>query len=440
MKITWKNQLFCLVPLVLSIQAVAQVSTLNAISDQELSDIHGQSLLSLTYVAPSDAENKMQGQNTGFYKLGMEAEVKLNANINKLQLGCGGVNGVGDCDIDIDNLSFSGISDTREGRAGSSAVMTNPFIEFAIKNPDSASKREVVGLRLSAEKVLGLLTMGDENTDKPNGINSLSGFMKIKDAKGTAFTGLRTNVSPKDLDNLTINGRARSTDRLLNLSFASKEYSLNLGEASGPLSINGKSIFGNRMKNVNLQGETVINNIPMTGSLKTIANIEGIAGFIVRILIPSGEVPINGSLNGSVSNLKVKVDVDQSLGLIHKLQLNNPFSLSLQNDSVWWPGAEVAAQRGWWMAFEDAIDIGNVTPSKRVDVTNDVVKQVIPLVNNYLQSNPLNCGILAVSCAFGSFNVGNVPLNNSTVSMSLNNLQLANQNFAPNCYGNLKFC
>mgnify|MGYP003413788521 CR=1 FL=1 len=106
MKIKWKTQFFYLVPLVLSMLAVASASALHTISDEDLSDIHGQSLLTLSYIAPTDAENKMQGQSTGFYKLGMEAEVKLNANIKSLQLGCGGVNGANGCDIDIDNLSF----------------------------------------------------------------------------------------------------------------------------------------------------------------------------------------------------------------------------------------------------------------------------------------------------------------------------------------------
>ena len=37
----------------------------------------------------------------------------------------------------------------------------------------------MMGFRLSAEKVLGMLTLGEENTGTPNGINSLSGYMKI---------------------------------------------------------------------------------------------------------------------------------------------------------------------------------------------------------------------------------------------------------------------
>ncbi|MBP2544257.1 hypothetical protein J2769_001459 [Acinetobacter guillouiae] len=92
------------------------------------------------------------------------------------------------------------------------------------------------------------------------------------------------------------------------------------------------------------------------------------------------------------------------------------------------------------MAFEDVIDIGDITPSQRVNVTDSVIKQVIPYVSNYLQANPMECGIFALTCLTGNFNLGNVPLKDAKVNMDLANLKLANQNFAPNCYGNLKFC
>lgn len=143
-------------------------STLVPMSDSELSATRGQALMSMSYIAPTDSANleklRDNNSNVGFYKLGLDADLELNANIKKLQLGCGGANGAGACDIDIDNLSLSGLSDTNDGRASSSAKLTNPFIEFAIKNPNSASTREVAGVRLSAESIQGLLTFGSENS------------------------------------------------------------------------------------------------------------------------------------------------------------------------------------------------------------------------------------------------------------------------------------
>ncbi|MDQ9008720.1 hypothetical protein RFI36_02575 [Acinetobacter gerneri] len=410
------------------IMSFAYEGKLQQLNDAELSEVNGQALLSLGYLAPNDAANTMKGQGVGFYKLGLEAELELNANIKKLQLGCGGINGANGCDIDIDNLSLSGISDTREGRANSDAKLTNPFLEFAIKNPEKASTREVVGLRLSAEKVIGLLSAGTENSDKPNGINSLSGYLKIKDATGTAYTGSRTGVNYGNLG-LTVSGKAKSTTGLITADFTSNDYALNLGEGSGTLYINGQTVSGNRMNSVNLAGTAVINNIALSGKINANAKLWG--------AIP---IPLDGAVSGNITNLNVGVNVTESLGFIHKIPLNNPFSLSLQSQSILWPNAAQAAQKGWWLAIEDAIDIGDVSPTQRVNVTDDVIKQVIPYVSSHLQSNPIECGFLALDCLGGKFNINNVPLQNAKVNMDLTNLQLKNQTFAPNCYGNLKFC
>lgn len=201
--------------------------TLHSLSDSEMSATTGQALMSLSYIAPSDTANletHRSGGDTsvGFYKLGMEAELELNVNIKKLQLGCGGANGVGACDIDIDNFSLSGgtggvelnpdgsvklgvdgkpipLTDS-DTRVGSSAKLTNPFIEFAVQNPGSAALRKVVGLRLSAEGAKGLLTLGDENSGTPNGLNVLSGYMNVQSNPGvSAITG-KISTKPGYLD------------------------------------------------------------------------------------------------------------------------------------------------------------------------------------------------------------------------------------------------
>ena len=151
-------------PLTLGISSLAFAnSQLKTLSDSELADVNGQALMSLSYLAPTDNANPMKNvsnNNVGFYKLGLEAELNLNANIKNLQLGCGGVNGKDACDIDIKNLALSGLPDSYDkdgvpifnnGRASTSGSITNPFMEFAIANPNSASTREVKGIRFSAE-------------------------------------------------------------------------------------------------------------------------------------------------------------------------------------------------------------------------------------------------------------------------------------------------
>ena len=76
---------------------------------------------------------------------------------------------------------------------------------------------------------------------------------------------------------------------------------------------------------------------------------------------------------------------------------------------------------------------------QKIDITNDVLKQVVDPISNYITANPPQCN--ALNCAFGSdLAVGNVDLPNTSVNFPLKNLQLQNQTFAPNCYGGLKFC
>lgn len=422
------NGIRFLLPLMcgLSSISIAQAASLQAMDDQALSDVTGQALMSLSYIAPTDSANKMSGQGVGFYKLGMEAELELNANIKKLQLGCGGVNGAGGCDIDIDNLSLSGLADTRDGRVGSSAKLTNPFLEFAIKNPDSASTREVVGLRLSAERALGLLTLGSENSDNPDGINSLSGALKIKATTGTARTAGR-DMTFNDTG-MKINGEIKLLGSLLKPDFDTNDYNLQLQSTGANLSINSTTLYGTRMESAKLTGSANIGNLNFGGNINASVKIP-----LVSL------IPININANGYISGLRANLDITEDLGFIHKLPLNNPFSLSLQTHQVHWPGAEYAANQGWWLAIEDQIDIGQVNPSNPIEVTNDILKQTVPSLSRYLTANAPNCPL--ASCIIAGLNIGEVNLSSANpLYFPIKDLKLATQNFAPNCYGNLKFC
>ena len=415
-------------------QANVSSSLLVEMTDQQLSETTGQALMSLTYIAPNDIanlESHREGgdKNIGFYKLGLEAELAINANIKKLQLGCGGSNGAGTCDIDIDNFSLSGLADTREGRVGSDAVLSNPFIEFAIKNPNSASTREISGLRLSAEKAVGMLTLGEENTDTPNGIKSFSGYMKLASASGVAKTAERSMTNA--LGNMT--GRI-SIKNAFPLSsdprpFSSSSYDLKLYQASVPFSTKPMEITGNRMTTVNLIAEALIPEINFAGPLDAKINVIGLP------------ITLSKNVTGKITNLGVDIGIQQSLGMIHKIPVNgNPFSLSLQSQNIQWTGAAAFAAKGWWMAFENEINLGSVTPADNVKITDDLLKQVLPKVNQYLYDVPITCNGIG-GCLSGELPIANpVDLNGQIVNLPLSNLKLSAQDFAPNCYGSLKFC
>ncbi|GMA11233.1 hypothetical protein GCM10025882_16580 [Acinetobacter gyllenbergii] len=438
-------------------------------TDSELSATTGQALMSLSYISPNDLANqethRLGGDKSiGFYKLGLEAEMELNVNIKKLQLGCGGVNGPGGCDIDIDYLSLSGLGNSatsnsdsaadRAARAGSSAVLTNPFIEFAIKNPDKASTRQVVGLNLSAEKALGLITFGLENGAQKSGINSLSGYMQIAATTGIAnVNGFGTSLVSGEAGKGTlkqsdgydaISGEVCCTlVGLGNIPFTTTNYNLNLRDkASGSNTLKGDLILGQqpiegkRITNAPLKATAYVRDISLTGTIDATARA---LGFI--------NVPLTGkNVTGTIENLTVDVAINENLGYFHKASLNGTAaSLSLQSQNIQWTNNNSISQSGWWLEFTNPIDIGFIEPALSVDIPKATLNEAFRQVSAFLKTKEgrIQCGDnLASECLFGSdIPVGTVDLQYATrPQMGLTDLELATQKFTPNCYGTLKFC
>lgn len=429
-------------------------SGLTVLNDQELAAETGQALFNMSYLAPTDTgSNSGTNGNVGFYKLGMEAEVALNANIKKLQLGCGGANGAGACDIDIDYVSLSGLGNTatsnttsnadRNARVGSDAILTNPFINLAIKNPGSASTREFVGMQLGAASIVGMMTFGKDNAKDasnngiPNGINRLSGYMEISPQTGNATVNPititqngATNATGVALSGKACSGPYFGSCGVVQTTYTTNSYTLNLTpQGQTNLSLPQQVITGKRMISAPLTAFTTVNNIAVSGSLAADTGIG----------IPLSSNNVSGTLN----NLKVNVKIDESLGLFHKASLNgSAASLSLQAEDIKWPGAKSVAARGWWLELSDPIDIGDITPNKNVDISMPTIIESLGQVNNQLANQWVYCGFFATTCLTGNIGIGsiNLPTNSTPVLMELSNLSLKNQDFTPNCYGNLKFC
>lgn len=409
--------------------------TLKSLSDSELSATTGQALMSLSYISPNDTNsNSNVNGNMGFYRLALDAELELNANIKKLQLGCGGVNGAGACDIDIDYLSLSGgtVSSTSNERVSTSAKITNPFLEFAIKDPDSASTRQIQGFRLSAKSLEGLLTFGLENGTTSSGINSLSGYMVTAATTGTVTTNPFYGIT-QDETGTAITGRATVAGQGATVPFTSTAYTLNLGSATGSLAMTPQVITGKRITSATLKATASVSGVDITGSLNATASLLGIP------------IPISGNVTGTVNNLNVDVTINQGLGYFHAAQLNGSAGyLSVQGVNIKWPDAASVAQTGWWLELTNPIDIGQITPTGSVDIATSTINQALNQVSAYLNSSghAVNCGALATNCLIaGNLPVGTVDLANSgSASMTLTDVVLQKQNFAPNCYGALKFC
>ena len=423
----------------------SQSYAMTALNDEELSEVEGQALMNLEYTAGSNGTDSLGQSYTqsdlGFYKMGLSAEIELNANIKKLQLGCGGSNNSirAGCDIDIDNLSLSGIPEAGQERPETSAKLTNPFIEFAIKNPTSAATREVMGFRVSAEKIVGLLTAGT-NDGTQNGINTLSGYMKIAPATGSTKTQ-ETPFTQSLTGKVNIDGcfncprtfvTSNSTIKIpsMPVNFTTKEAILN----------------GSRLTSVNVKALADVPTISLTensGNMKAV-----VEGTTWVAFIPLNNFTISDMrVNMQISGLKTDIALNQSLGLIHSLPLNNPVSLSLQKSKLFWPKEQAVAEQGWWLDVNDPVQLGTLNASENyaVDI-NPILPNVATYLSDWFDDNPLHVDFgSAVSALFTSKLVSNVgPVELGTLPalpLPLNNIPLgASQNVISNCYGGLKFC
>lgn len=447
---------------------------MQALDDQALSEVAGQALFYTQYTAPDAAQ---ANTNFGFYRVGIEAQMQLNANIKSLRLGCDGPNGTGPCDISIDNLSLSGNGATRNARVESDAIITNPFFEVAIKNPNSASTREIAGVRFSAANINGLLTTGVENSDTPNGINSVSGYMKVQSDSSGLIKGFASTAAARD--DLFGANEVQGTllAKALGLTVATARFKtvgggfnipqINNNPFSTPaIVINGSrvsSVTLNSVVNVpsinlnknNATNGTVSYNTSVTPNTPTGVQTRGGPVVAEVISCSGGGCTLAGvgpgdrfndvQMAGNIRNIRANLELTQALGMIHSLPINSASSLSLQKESIKWPGSVAAdtAQAGWWLSLSDPVNIGNVIPANLIDI-NPLFPQISAAVTDHLSTpgNEAETTDLAALLFGGTLdvNIGNIDLSPYPLSLPLSNLKLATQDFAPNCYGSLTFC
>lgn len=287
-------------------------TTMVKMTDDELSATQGQALMSLTRT-----DDPKQGLN--FYRLGMEATIDINANIRKIQLGCGGFKGPG-CDIDIDNLALTGINPVNGNYAASDATLTNPFIEFAVKNADSSSTREITGFRLGSLEALGKLSLGSNNNTSDisddTGINSLSGDIAI-------------NMVGAKIQNIKV------------CFLLCASASANIDDKRIPLVLNRTSVVSDIGP---LVATARVSILPIPLVMNNVHLLNQPARAIHEILLQDG--------NGGTKD----------------------FSLSLQKQDIYWPSIanggfrDVAAQKGWWLALPE-VTILNPVVTENINIS-----------------------------------------------------------------------
>lgn len=445
---------------------------MSVLSDEELSTVDGQALLNLHNSFSSD-------QGINFHKLSIQALMELNVNIKTLQLGCGGVNNslkMG-CDIDISNIALSGLNPGIDGlgnplfgqvsRPATSAEITNPFIEFAIKG-DSAATREVVGFRLGAENIIGLLTLGTENTENPtDGIRSFSGYMKMASTQGESLTKAATFGNSPDQ---SIQGQID-----VNLSILGGQKQEIFTSRPGHEGNNGITVPAMRV-NFNMPETVVsgqrINKAVVSGIRSTISSIPLASGGDMTNVIGSPNwgsdqlyVDFNPLVFGTVGthayfkmlpgssldNLNLNITFEQALSMIHNIPLNGTGGyLSLQSQPVKWGDSDIAdtAQTGWWLSFKDPIQLGYLKTQDEVDISY-VLPQVASAISHFLLL-PENIIPVSFGEAIGAvlsvpvekkLNIDVGPYTTATpATLTLQDKILQNQNVVPNCFGGHKFC
>ena len=364
--------------------------SMEPLSEEEMSQVDGRALV-VADAFDSDDFLPEGEQDFSFRRLGLDADLELNLNIDRLQLGCGGVNaqlaGAGEtCDLDIDYLRFMGSGEGQPGAPGAGEpvddpfVLERPYLELVLDDADSPSDREVVGVRLGARRAQGWLALGQfledeiiddipcsEDPDRiecHRGINRFSGWMD-NTLEGEVFgcidlPGGSNCAVPGDEEGGPDPGDPGEQQRIATFS-------------------DQRELYGTRMSRV----------------------------FLDEVIALPENVP------GDLDLPPLETDINQALRFIHGLEIDadehSPadFFLSFQREPVIWPnfardispdgdGNYRAANTGWWMSLPDARLEGLETWNQVIDL--DFV------------ANP----------AFRDVDVGQRP--------------------ADNCYGGLAFC
>lgn len=346
-------------------------SGMQPLSNADMSDVTGQAL----FVADRIAASAISGapavdSNITFYRMGLDADLAMNANINRMQLGCGGVNNriIVGCDIDLSNVGFMGLNSNTNssgcaigtegtsGCASSDFILHRPYIELAILNAGTVNQ-QLVGFNIGSQTATGFLSLGrtysagqinqetgatcNNNGDVSgpgagcqSGINALSGYVKptltgyVYGPCGTSLFGLCPGPGWGDYFACLSNGPTPTPGG---------SYGTN--NCSGAPSSTPSS--------------------PITGTR-----------------ITSGNTSANAFVNAGLS-LTVTMTVNMAMAYVHGLGLAGvpDFDISMQRSQIAWPkydktGFSPTANTGWWMSMPSnvIINIPGVGPGPTAEL------------------------------------------------------------------------
>ncbi len=313
-------------------------AAIKEMDDESLSFETGQgSLFVVDKVLPNSlAGAGGAGSNTDFtyYRMGLDVQLGMNMNIDRLRLGCGGSNDAidaGVCDIDMEYVRFMGRCTTGgcgqtstdgfkiagSGNAVSSDfTLTRPYVEIAVRNDANPAQREVAGFKIGAQTADGFVGVGYGTGTSHVGINSISGYLNATISVYLSFTS-------------GLGGGSTC-----------------IGAPTGRAPCNGLTNY-----NAPAARTTGTRQRRLQTPSLPLENLHGAGGLLSLF---------------SGSDIRANLDVD--LKFLHGFQLINTsdFFLSLQRESIRYPnyaktGYAVAANTGWWMNVPKA-DLLDITP------------------------------------------------------------------------------
>ena len=297
-------------------------AALQPLDDDVLSEVTGQALFLSDKINPNSLPGAGGGGSSTdftFYRVGLDVLLALNMNIDKFQLGCGGVNDAINssvCDIDMDYVRLMGRGAGQTSPDGlpiggvgapvsSDFKLIRPYLEIAVRNDGNKTAREVAGIKIGAQSADGYFGVGRFNSSTSHeGINAVSGYL-----------------------NTSLIGYIRFTSGLGSAAAC-------IGPATQNSACNGLSPFTPPTARTTGTRQTRM-QVPDT----PLENLHGASGLL-------------SLFSGATQYANIDVDLDY----LHGFALNNTndFFLSMQRERIRYPrydksGYAVQANTGWWM-------------------------------------------------------------------------------------------
>lgn len=398
---------------ILMMMASPVFSAMQALDDEALSGITGQAL----FVADKVTENGYT-----FYRGGLDATLDLNMNVKNLELGRTDT-GV---DLHAENLAFGCTSDGSGNCVDSASAtalkpfsLSRPYLQFAVKNDDTSTLREIVGLRLGAENANGPLSIGKfksfsgyldatanitmqgqydvgvtcDNANAPcTGTAQSEGLCFLcswtprpptedgstyyeenpgTDAPGDAdpnndFTQPEWTLGVKD-DHECLSGVC--------VAFSQMTVAFETQERLGlPVVLNGKRKTQALIQGLRLADlvDDIVFGTDTTNPLDVVRP-DGLSGALINAVLPLlrdsvsqkfkdqlvnglGITDTNG--DGSINDELNAYDMPYNVSNLHQVDVNSSnFGLSFQKEAVQYPGFKAAMPSGWAMHMTDAFTL-----------------------------------------------------------------------------------